>query len=489
MKKSVVLLSLVALSSLVASCNGTSSGTTNSPIEIVFGTSFDNAKGDPRGSALNTIISNFETENPDIKVTNRFISAKYNEIQDNVIASFSTATFPDMVLCYADHIANYIKEGYATNLDPLIKAIGLEDEADYLDLEQGRQFTKEGTYMVPFNKSTEYMLYNKGVLEHLDLSKIDNTINNGRPLSTAYIESLSWEELFGKLCPALVTYNETLPADKKIIVTDNDTPEANGILAYESDQNFMITLLQQYGLPYLSIKNGEGSFDFNDQAVKDLVLKFNGYANKGYFSTKGSSNKYNSELMATNRALFEITSSTGTSYFGSSSQSNNTIKFGFAKVPTAEGKEHKVISQGTSICLLTNNKQSTPLLKQKSEAAFKFYKFLTNKKNSVDWAINSGYEGIRKSVFTNEDYKKANDITQFRNIYSADYLVAKGHSFVEQLNGEYFTTPVFVGSSEARNQMGGVMTKLSSSSKEQVTKTTIDAWFTEAMAKCQAAKN
>ena len=50
----------------------------------------------------------------------------------------------------------------------------------------------------------------------LDLSDIDASINNGKPLDAAYLDDLSWETLFGNLCPAIKAYNDVLPIEEKI---------------------------------------------------------------------------------------------------------------------------------------------------------------------------------------------------------------------------------------------------------------------------------
>lgn len=499
MKKSVVLLSAGLVCSLLASCGPTSSNeitsentatdTTSSSdevidVEISIGTSF---KDDFRGSALDAIISEFNTANQHITVSNRFIDTNYNKIFDNVTASFTAATYPDLVVCYADHVTSYIKEGFAVNLDTYIENGMIEDKEDIIPayLEEGAKFTTPGTYMVPFNKSTEYMLYNSDVLEGLDLTKINAKINEGKALSAAYLQSLTWEEFFDVLCPALISYNETLDAEHKIISINGD--ETDGILAYESDQNSLISMIIQNDLNYVSIKDGEGSFDFNNPEVKNLVKKLAGYAKKGYISTKGSSGKYNSELMAKKSALFEITSSTGTSYFGTNQYQKNNINYGFAKVPYAAGKARKVISQGTSLCLLSNNKDSSAKAQARRNAAAKFYGFLSNKANSLDWAIKSGYEPIRNSIFEHEEYLSFTDTTQYTDKKSSEYLAAKGHNFIKDFTNDYFTTPAFIGSAAARTQMGGIMTKAATNRAKDVTDVEIDTWFNDAMAICIAA--
>ena len=125
-------------------------------------------------------------------------------------------------------------------------------------ISDGQQFQEEGTYSMPFSKSTECMFYNEDILLGLDLSGIDPEINNGNRLNADYLNNLTWEELFGHLAPALERYNSEVSQ----IITPRDG--VSSIVYYDSDDNLFITLTQQYGYPYTDInESGVGEVLFN----------------------------------------------------------------------------------------------------------------------------------------------------------------------------------------------------------------------------------
>ena len=126
---------------------------------------------------------------------------------------------------------------------------------------EGSSYDSVGTtYSLPFCKSTELMYYNEDALLGLDLSIQDSTINNSQPLTAEYLNQLTWEEFFEKLCPAIVAKNNALSEEEKIY---NDDDPSSCLLAIDSDENYFITLAHQYGYGYTSVgEDGKGSVDF-----------------------------------------------------------------------------------------------------------------------------------------------------------------------------------------------------------------------------------
>ena len=442
-----------ASSSEPSSSEPPSSSAERDPVKIEFmsNTSY--------GDNIDSFIAAFQKIYPWIEVTNTKESADYQGVVDKVISGIPANNYPDIVSGYPDAFEGIMEAGKLVKLDKYINdpVIGWseEDLEDIIEtyLEEGQKYPIPGTYSLPFSKSTEALFYNKDVIIGLDLHTIDPTINNGDPLNEDYINDLTWEELFDKLCPAIVAYNETLPADSKIL-KDSDT-YSKAVFGYDSDDNLFITLAESYGYPYTSINDmGEGSIDFVNDGMKGLMKKFHEYYEKGYLVTKGTAKdgKYTNYSFTAEAALFTVGSTGGLKY-----QVCNSFETAIAPLPHPEGKPRKVISQGPSIAILNHGDPN------RVEAAWLFSKFITNPENSLVWAVNTGYLPIRYSVSESSAYRAPIDAGLEADVHSLEHLQALcsqyigDHTFVGDC---LFGNPVFKGSAVARKQVGGLATTI-----------------------------
>ena len=391
---------------------------------------------------LERMIEEFQALEPHVTVnwTNPSAAGNYTVLEKTVISGFYKEDYPDIVQCYPDNVVKYIDWNKAINLDSYLnnEEYGLKEEKnDYITsfLTEGSQYAVEGTYSLPFCKSTELMYYNAEVLLNLDLSSVDSTINNGEPLNENYLNNLTWEELFNKLCPALKTYNQTTP-----IYIDNSN---SGIFTYDSDENLFITLANQYNYGYTSMQNGKGSIDFDNTGMKDLVKILKAAKDNGYLQTRGSYDDYVSSLFTDKQSLFTVSSTAGLSY---NYNEKNPFAVGVARLPKAEGKEYSSINQGPSVCLLDHNDDNRAL------ASYLFWKYITNEKNSSLWAVNTGYMGIRESSYTSPEYIAALEVKDDSKLY--DKAVSDNLKMIKEVSNTTFNTPVFRGSSNARTNVG-----------------------------------
>ena len=402
-------------------------------------------------SLLLSMIDDFMEKEPHVKVhlNNPLASGNYNALERAVVAGFFKEDYPDIVQCYPDNVVKYISRGYALNLDDFLdnQTYGLvgDEKKDYITsfLEEGQQYSTKGTYSLPFCKSTELMYYNADVLLGLDLSTIDSTINNGQPLTAEYLDNLTWEELFDKLCPAIYAYNEGLDADHKIYV--NDTNSA--VFTYDSDDNFFITLANQYGYGYTHItEEGKGSIDFENDEMKALTKKLYDARDKGYLETKGAYHDYVSSLFVARKALFTVSSTAGLSY---NYNQTDPFSIGVAHIPHAAGKDYSAINQGPSVCILDHKDNNRSL------ASFLLWKHITNKNNSSIWSLNTGYMGIRNSSYETDDYKAAITVSEG----STKYEIAKAENLkrIADVKEHTFNTSVFKGSGNARTNVGKLL--------------------------------
>jgi ABC-type glycerol-3-phosphate transport system substrate-binding protein len=402
---------------------------------------------------LNKYVEAFKAVEPNVTVNSTIISGSYTTIETNTISGFLSNDYPDLVQCYPDHVVDYLDYNKVVKLDDYMSnatyGLSADNLADYNAsfIEEGQTYPIKGTYSVPWDKSSELMYWNQDALNGLNLSSIDATINSGNPLSQSYFDSITWEELFGKLCPALTTYNNSLAADKKIL--DTTDPKA-AIFTYDSDDNLFITLAAQYGYDYTAVNatTGEGEILFNNTGLKTKLKVFNDAYKKGYIQTKGSYSAYTSDLFTTNKALFTVSSTAGASYNFSSS---NPMNIGVGRIPHAEGRDPVAINQGPSICVLDHKDSNRAL------ASWLFWRFMTNKANALAWALNTDYLPIRSSIYKDTSFKKAaNPDLQDEKTY--ERLKALNLSYVSNITDELFLSPAFKGSSEARSQASKLMT-------------------------------
>jgi multiple sugar transport system substrate-binding protein len=455
---------LLMLASCGKTTTSTTSGATNTdtvPDADKITITYESTTGKSMQPYLEGYIAEFNKAYPQYKAVPTYYSGTYTQLEQDVIKNFSTGTYPDIVQCYPDHVAEYLAAGKAVNLDQFINstdatvALSAEDKADYVKSywDEGSKYSVAGTYSLPYSKSTELMFYNKGVLNGLVLNQSGHIINEGKALGQTYFDNLTWEELFNNLCPALVAYNSTLADDKKILKNDQ---KYNGVVGYDSDDNLFITLAEQYGYKYTSIDatTGKGSADFNNADMKGLMKTFHKAATDGYLISKGSAggNFVNAYFTAQN-LLFSIGSTGGVTH---QFDPKNPMDVGVARIPHAAGKDPKVISQGPSLCVLKQGNDEKSTLRAKG--AYLLWKTMTTAKNSLSWALNStGYYPIRQSNFSAAEYLAANNEDE-QKVSTVEMLQARCNNYGQKIVNEYFTSPVFVGSSACRTAVSGIMT-------------------------------
>ncbi len=448
------------------------------------------------GDLIDSFIASFQELEPNVTITNTKESASYDGVKDKVVENIAIKNYPDLVVLYPDAIGTLMDYGIVNQLDDYIGSDDYgwteDDLDDYIPtyLTEGKEYTVEGTYSLPFAKSTEAMFYNKGVLIGLDLSGVDATINGGKALTEDYINSLTWDELFDKLCPAIMKYNDNLDADHKIL-KDNGT-YTKAIFGYDSDDNFFITLAEQYGYGYTAVDpvTGEGKLLFNvddvdsdgdgkndTNGMKQLMKKFKTAYDKGYLFTKGSSNggNYTNYSFTADSALFTIGSTGGLKY---QVASDGHLDTAVARIPqAAAGTNHKmaIINQGPSICILDHGDENRTL------ASWLFYKHMTNSVNSLRWSAETGYSPIRYSSLESADYLDIMD-ENGKTAGTLDMVKARVASYVarKDVSDYLYTSPVFKGSDEAREQVGSIVTTIFKAETAKVTDEFINATFANA---------
>lgn len=397
----------------------------------------------------------------------------YDDLIDKVTKSFTTGSTPTICVAYPDHVATYLtydKDGksYVNNLDSYFTdpEIGFIED-DYLNpnglgvedfvpsfIDEGRHYAKEGTYSLPFMKSTEIMLYNKDVLNQV---LFDLGIQQA---ADVYMQNITWDafmELLNYVNENLLTY------------FPNSATQQVVPLFYDSDSNLFISQSYQRGIDFISMKNGEGSIDFDNPEAKAMVQEFKDLYDDGMLLTKATNgDKFGSDFFKANRCLFVVGSTGGTGY----NDPKTNFEVGVCKFPiykTATAEQSKYVSQGVTLCLMNNYGVSEEVNQFRTEYGWKFLKYITSTSNNIDASLASnGYIPSRLSCYEDEYYK---EYLQYE-----DFMSICAKTVIEEINGQYFNYPVFKGSDEARNQVGGIIAEYLSDKN-----TDLDALFATAV--------
>lgn len=431
-------------------------GYDGSAVEIVF----YHTMGENLSTVLESYIEEFNKLYPNITVKHEKIGG-YDDVRDQIKTEITQGNQPNIAYCYPDHVALYNLAQAVVTLDELINSditvtradgsteiLGLTDEqkADFIEgyYNEGKQFGDGLMYTMPMSKSTEVLYYNKTFFE----------ANNLQVPTT-------WDEL-EDLC-------------KKIKAIDPDCIP----LGYDSENNWFITMCEQYKSPYTSATGDH--FLFDNDTNKAFVKKFREWYRNGYVTTQNIYGSYTSGLFieqtGTN-SYMSIGSSAGATHQRPNKGSDGKYPFevGIATIPQVDANNAKVISQGPSLCIL-NSKNISDM---EVVASWLFVKFLTTTVEfQAEFAMASGYVPVLKSVAENPVYAEF-----INNADGGDNIAALSAKVCLAQADAYYTSPAFNGSSEARDQVGNLMTAAMTGTATDVD-AFLDDLFQDAIDECE----
>ncbi len=471
--KNLSALALVALTTL-AGCGGdnstsesTSDGGTTKSVTVTMWHTFGQGIVD----TLEDLIDEFEAlvlENEGVEVTiNLTYKGSYDDIEYNIEQGFAAGNIPTIAVAYADHVANYLEaettEGeYVVNLQDYMDnaeyGLGTEewlgddlslDETDFVEsfLEEGRQFTREGTYILPFMKSSEVMFYNtEAVTALLDI------LNVSYSSLDEYLNSLSWDE-FMDLAEAAQTYSSQILSTMEVPVF------------YDSDSNLFITKMFQNEIAYSSVdyETESGVIDFESGEARTqaeaMVTSLKEDFDKGLFTTKGVIGEYGSNYFTEGKTIFSIGSSGGAGY---QIPSSSSFTVGVCMVP-ADNNNPVYVSQGPSLCLLRNPSLSDSVNDERVLYAWKFLKYITNADKNVQICVDGsqGYIPVRNSAYETSDY--------LAFLAEGEDYATTAKVLINDIAGSYLNCAVFKGSATLRDQVGALLTNVLNGSKSVTT--------------------
>lgn len=460
MKRTKLFLLPVLLLGLAA-CNKSSGGEEQAnKAKIVFWHTF----GQKPLTALQNKVDSFiklvkDNEGVEVEVELDY-QGGYNDMPQKVTTGIATGDMPTIGVAYADHVANYMAAEageagkYVVNLDKYINDADLTFGKDkYLGdnegvndiiqsyLDEGRQMTREGTYLMPYMKSTEIMIYNLTAAKKL-MEYVHPEVPAGKVKE--YMSTITWDDLM-ELAQAAVDHKDEVSSELEYPVY------------YDSDSNLFITELYQKNIGYSSIgSDGKGQIDFESgealTKAKAVVTSLKQAHDAKLLTTKGTEGTYSSDNFKSAKTLFSIGSTGGTGY---TIPDAGSFEVAFAKVPTM-GAEDRVayISQGPSLCFFHNPSLSEAQNDLNLKYAWKLVKYITSKQVNVSLCVtgSEGYSPVRNSCYTTETYS---DFIEEGESYAEAALVTQN-----DINGRYFNSAVFTGSATLRTQVGAIITSV-----------------------------
>ena len=435
---SLLLLALLLNCVSLVSCNNASAtpdfvipegGYDGSEVTIKF----YHTMGANLREVLDRYIVEFNKLYPNIHIEHSQVGG-YDDVRDQIKTEITVGNQPHIAYCYPDHVALYNVAKAVVTLDDLIastipvtrqdgttETLGLTEAQinDFIQgyYNEGKQFGDGKMYTLPLSKSTEILYYNKTFFD----------ANNLTPPKT-------WDEM------------ETL-CEKIRAIDPNCIP-----LGYDSEANWFITMTEQYDSDYTSAT--EPHFLFDNETNRAFIKKFREWYEKGYLTTQTLYGAYTSGLFVSTdkvKSYMSIGSSAGATYQRPAANADGSYPFevGIATIPQVSMDNRKVISQGPSVCIF---KKSNP---QEVIASWLFVKFLTTTTEfQAEFSMASGYVPVLKSVAENPVYAEfinSADGGNFISALSAKVCLAQADA--------YYTSPAFNGSSEARDQVGALLTK------------------------------
>jgi len=439
MKKSNLVATLITSLVLLAGCSkgytgNSNSNNTYSSIEEVFELkdylpTFDESKeieitfwhtmGDSLSTILDDIIKDFNVKYPKIKVSHTSVGG-YPDVRDAVIKNIPVDSTPNLAYCYPDHVAIYRNSNAVQALDEYLmdSKYGLTngEREKFVEgfYQEGRSFGDGKNYALPFVKSTEVLYYDASYFAKNSL-KVPTT----------------WDELWS-VCEAI------------------KAKEPNCIpFGYDSEANWFITNAKQNGYTYTTSDKSHGvsgHFQFNVKGNRDFVADLKTKYDKKLFTTEEMYGAYTSGLFTadSNKSYLCIGSTGGAQY-----QWSKNFETGIAQIPQTKGGTNAVISQGPSICMFDKANQ------QEEIASWLFLKHLTTDvKAQSSFAKASGYIPSYLEAQQSEEYQAYLEGASGTSKNGVTALAAK--VAVEQ-SDKYFTSPAFVGSSQARDEVGKII--------------------------------
>jgi multiple sugar transport system substrate-binding protein len=322
---------------------------------------FWHAMTGPTEKELQKLADDFHKKNPNITV--KLVGqGDYTTLSQKLMAAAKARTSPVMAQAYSNWMSDYISSDLLENLTPYYndEKIGIKDKNDIV-----KSFLDDNTfngklYGVPFNKSTEVLIYNKDYLDKVG-EKVPQT----------------WDELKEVAKETTTTIN-----GKKVI----------GLGFENSVTGDLATYVKQAGGEYVTDK---GQVKFNSKAGEKALQFLTDMLVTDKTARLAGEDDFMSTPFGRGDVAMYIGSSAGVSYI------NDAVKGKFNWSTAVLPKDEDAASpfQGTNVVIFKN------ATAEEKVAAWEFGKFLASDQETAEWAEKTGYVPVTQSALKSEEWE------------------------------------------------------------------------------------
>lgn len=344
-----------------ASSSSSSSSVSNVKIDKPVTIEFWHAMTGPTEKELQKLANDFHKKNPNITV--KLVGqGNYDTLSEKLMAAAKAKNSPAMAQAYSNWMTDYVNNDLIEDLTPYYndKTIGINDKSDIVPAFLADNTFNGKLYGVPFNKSTEVLIYNKDYFERLGISV-----------------PTTWDEL--KTAAAKCTTNIN---GKKVI----------GLGFENSLSGDMATYIKQAGGEYVT---NSGDVKFNSDAGKKALSFLTDMLVTEKTARLAGEDSYISTPFGRGDVAMCIGSSAGVSYI-------NSAVGGHFKWSTAPLPKDVIAAspfQGTNLVIFKNATD------EQKVAAFEFSKYLASTDVTCEWAEKTGYVPVRESTLASPAWK------------------------------------------------------------------------------------
>ncbi|WP_270790461.1 extracellular solute-binding protein [Enterococcus diestrammenae] len=320
---------------------------------------FWHAMNDAQEDALEKIVADFQKENPNIKVTLQN-QGQYSDMQAKINSTLqSPKDLPTITQAYPGWLYNAAQEDMLVDLNPYMedKTIGWAADKQ----EEIRPALLKGAeidgkqYGIPFNKSTEALVYNADMLKE-----------------------------YGVEVPT--TMEEFAQACKDIYEKSNHEVVGGG---FDSLNNYYTIGMENKGVEFTK------DLKLDSDESKEVINYYLDGIKDGSMRIAGS-DKYLSGPFANEKVAMFIGSIAGEGYVKSDTEG----KFEYGVAPRPDKIN---IQQGTDVYMFA---EATP---EQRTAAYMLLKYMSQPDVQLYWAEQTGYMPIVESVLESDEYKSSKE--------------------------------------------------------------------------------
>lgn len=479
MRKLFSLVFILGLALVLSACGTRRSSLVNlvsmedfeaqTDIQITFRVSF----GQTITPHVQNLIDDFNEKYDNVTCTMEVVGG-YDNLLKQTKLDVQGNTAPTMVIGYPDHIAAYLLSDGVVPLDDFMASeeVGFteDDMNDFIPsyLEENNKFDARGTYFsLPFNKSTEVLVYNKAFFDYFDLD-VPTTWQEVDTVAKEIVGIVKSGDADNTWSPGLTmsTMNDFIPIN------------------YDSNSNYFITTAHQWNGPYTSsalkaddsVDLEKGKMDFADSTLNantvaglTFMKTMADYTYGGNPAPLVTTPEYWEELYGSNpfkqgKCVMTIGSTAGVS----NNQGGVATNLGYAPIPYDEVNAIKtVIQQGTNVAILSQADDYQRM------AAWLFIKHCLSLEGTISFAVGTGYFPVRNSAYSYdaeiaEGVSEINDQAKvyydFLNTPTIEQIakskVAQVIKTYKDLGYTYYVDPAWSGSADVRLEVGIAMVQI-----------------------------